>query len=424
MSPFDKKWRFWAVGIAIFAVAFAVRVGLAHQFVGLGSPPDFEAQPDQLDYELLAWRMSEGRGYTLEDGAPTARRLPGTSLALLPVYAVAGRNFMLGRLWFCLLSAATCLVVAWIGREAFGPVTGLVAAGWLAVYPNHAHTALHFVSEAPFGFLTAVSAALTLRAFRDVENYSGWCAAGVSWGVTALVRPNILLVLPLLWLMPLVRGRGEGRALLATRLGLLTAITCAVLLPWVARNQLVMGKAMLSTVNAPTFWGAHNSRTLSQKPGGWIRTSDLVDEDHPLTGGEIERSDAMWRYSEEFLRENFKSLPYLETMKMYRLMSPFEETDNKVVYWVFSAAWLIAAVFMILGLWFAARINGVAFYVLVCPLIAMVGTALIYYGAGRFRDSVAPLYLLFSALGLVVGAQRLIGPRVWRRREVVTDQGA
>ena len=49
-----------------------------------------------------------------------------------------------------------------------------------------------------------------------------------------------------------------------------------------------------------------------------------------------------------------------------------------------------------------------AAYVIVCPLLALVVTAAIYYGSDRFRDSVAPIYLVFTALGVVAMTRRLM----------------
>jgi 4-amino-4-deoxy-L-arabinose transferase-like glycosyltransferase len=396
--------------ILIFILALVIRVGLAAAFVGLEAPPDARANPDQLDYELFAWRMSQGEGFTLEDGTPTARRPPGTSLALLPVYALVGRSFAAGRLWFCLLSAATCLIVAWVGRDAFDPLTGLVAALWLAVYPNHAYYAMHFLSEVPFSLLVVAATGATIRAFRD-EVPLGWAgAAGLSWGLAGLVRPNILLVIPLFWLILLLRARGKWG--LVRRLAVMTALVCITVSPWVVRNRLVMGRPMLSTVHSYTFWGAHNHRILERRPGGWIEEAELIDRDHPLNGDELTRADLMWDYSQEFLTRNYRWIPYLTVMKLYRLLSPFSETPNRVVYWTFAVSWVMAAVWLIPGFFIAWRIDRLSTYLLASPLLAMVGTAMLYYGSIRFRDSVAPLYLLFGALGLVKSISRLIGSSV------------
>src|SRR6185436_15216524 len=74
--------------ILAFALALGIRIVVASAFQGLGSAPKFSAQPDQIDYEQLAFSLSTGAGYASPDGLPTARRPPGTSLTLLPAYAV------------------------------------------------------------------------------------------------------------------------------------------------------------------------------------------------------------------------------------------------------------------------------------------------------------------------------------------------
>ncbi len=75
-------------GLFVIALlAFALRVAVAAKFQGLAAPPDAASNPDPLDYEAFAWSVADGHGYALADGTRTARRPPGTSVALLPVYA-------------------------------------------------------------------------------------------------------------------------------------------------------------------------------------------------------------------------------------------------------------------------------------------------------------------------------------------------
>ena len=82
---------FWWTLAAIVLVAFGLRLGVAARFQGLSSPPDFDANPDQVDYENLGWRLCEGRGFSRADGTPTAFRPPGTPFLIAAVYEVCGR---------------------------------------------------------------------------------------------------------------------------------------------------------------------------------------------------------------------------------------------------------------------------------------------------------------------------------------------
>ena len=127
--------RLFLLHLAIFAVALAIRVGLAAGVIGLDASPKGEANPDQLQYERFAYYLSTGDGYVSQPGTPTACRAPGTSFLLAPVYSAFGRSFSAGRLWFCLMSAACCPLAGWIGHRVAGNGTGLLAAAWLAFTP-------------------------------------------------------------------------------------------------------------------------------------------------------------------------------------------------------------------------------------------------------------------------------------------------
>src|SRR5262249_2096099 len=138
----------------------------------------------------------------------------------------------------------------------------------------------------------------TLRALRSKScTKSSDFVAGLTWGLTILTRPQILPVAPIAWLLvPFSSG-----VTLRRNVAHLVAQTCTVMIvvtPWILRNTVVMGKPTLSTVGAYTFWGAHNEIVLRNRQlwGSWVRTSDLVDEEHPVAGNELEREAIVWRY--------------------------------------------------------------------------------------------------------------------------------
>ncbi|MGE0529216.1 MAG: ArnT family glycosyltransferase [Bdellovibrionales bacterium] len=403
------KGVFWGILGTSFVLGLLLRIALVIQFVGLESPPDPGAQPDQLDYELYAYQMSRGEGYTKADGAIALNRPPGTSFTLVGIYYLAGRDFGLGRIWFCFLSALTILAVGWLGALSFGRMTGGLAAILLALFPNHAYFPLHFVSEVPFALLVIVGSGLTILALRSQDQNRRWrqqgswflaCLAGVVWGFATLVRPNILLVIPLYWLVVFFLSQGNWIHLLR-QMVILSLLSGLTLFPWVLRNRLVVGQWTISTVGAYTFWGAHNEKTLRELPGGWIGPSKLTDADHPFVGEDLADAALAWKYSLAFLRDHTEDLPYLVMMKIYRLVSPFEETENRIIYWVFALAWLVTVPFLIMGIWHGLIQNRDETIILLVPILALVVTAILFYGSCRFRDSIAPSYLLFAAVGLL-----------------------
>ena len=394
--------------LVIFVAAFLLRLAVASTFVGLTSPPDGGAQPDQLDYEDLAFRLSAGLGYTLPSGTPTYHRPPGTSWSLLPVYVSVGRSYAFGRLWFCLLSALTCVATAWLGRIAFSPVVGLLAGLWLAVYPGHFYHSMHFVSEVPYGLFLTVGTAATLLAFRSTHQRQAMVAwillAALSWAMAIFTRPQMLLLAPLA-LAAFAANLYRRQTMLAVSLAAQVLLVIVFLAPWVARNAAVAGRATIASVGAYTFWGAHNERVLADPAlrGSWVRTSDLVDADHPLTGSERERESAAWRYGFDFIRRHPSAMPGLEVMKLVRLLSPFEDSPNRVVLWVLAAAWVCTAPFMMVGLIRVLRSDRRTAMVILAPILATVVSALVFYGSVRFRDSMAPLLVVLAASALVPG---------------------
>ena len=257
--PVGPITPYYAGLVLVFALALGIRVGVASVFQGLESAPKLSAQPDQIDYEQLAFSLSAGMGYATADGVPTARRPPGTSLTLLPVYAAIGRSFAGGRLWFCLLSAVTCLGVAWLASQCFGPVTGLVSAFWLALYPGHFYYSMHFVSEVPYAFWLTIACGLTVRMLRGESCINRFnLLSGVCWGLAVLTRPQIVLVVPLAALLALFSPRVTRQE--QSQLAIAGIVMCAVLVPWLARNAIVMRRRRCRPWAQSPSQGANNER--------------------------------------------------------------------------------------------------------------------------------------------------------------------
>ncbi len=93
-------------------------------------------------------------------------------------------------------------------------------------------------------------------------------------------------------------------------------------------------------------------------------------------------------------------MPGLVLARLRRLLSPFEPTANRVIYYAYAAAWLGTVPFVCYGIIALWRKDHIATLVLLTPLLATVITACIFYGCIRFRDSVAPVFLVFAATGL------------------------
>ncbi len=413
-----RSRRLFLVLIAIACFGFALRLGVAAKFQGLSAPPDAESNPDQLDYEEFGWQLAHGGGYTLKDGTPTARRPPGTSLALYPVYLLFGRDWAAARVWFCAISAATCLFTGLLAAELFGALAAIIAAALLALLPGHFYYAMHFLSEVPYGLAITAACWLVVRGLKrgdGIPPLRSVIGTGLLFGFALLTRPQVAfagLFAPLAALASSPANRGAR----LRQVLLVGVTTLALVVPWIVRNEVVLGKATLSTIGGFTFWGANNA-VIAADPataGSWMPVEPLIDASHPLDGTELENDAACWRYGLEFLRSNPGAIPRLLVMKLVRHLSPFRITSNRAVYWSFALAWLVVGPLAVIGAWLGLRRLRAATFVVLAPALSTLTTALIFYGSIRFRDADAPLYVVPAAAVIAI-AIRKVWPRIARR---------
>ncbi len=416
--------RFW---IVLFVVAFVIRIVVTHAFVGLGAAPDASANPDQVEYEALAYELAQGRGYQFE-GVVTARRPPGTSFALVPVYLCFGRNWALGRLWINLLSAVTCVASGMFAAKAFGDLAGRWAGVALTIYPGHFYYSMHFFSEPLFGWWILGYCLAVTWALSSPSQAKRWSIlAGVCSGMAILTRPQALFLLPagLCFLLLAPRSRRRS-AWISASVQLL--IAACVVGPWILRNQSALGKPTIATVGGYTFWGANNEVIDgdSARRGRWMPVDSLVDASRLLDGDEVQRESAAWAYGLAFWREHPARVPGLLLFKILRLLSPFPETPNRVVWFTFAIAWILAAPLVIGGVWLASRRNRNALVALGIPLVSILMATLVFYGSARIRDTGCVALMVFVGLSLAE-LHRYAGRSLGGSREgirVSADAGA
>lgn len=399
-----SRGRFWTALGAVFLLAFGWRLWATERFVGLGSPPDLNAQPDQRDYDEAAARLAAGDGYARVSG-PTYVRPPGTSVAIAVAYWAAGRSYLAARVWFCFLSAATCGLLGLLGARLFDRVTGIVAGGLLAATPAHWYYALHLVSELPFCLLIVAAVATSVaawRAERDSARLAGAIGTGLLYAAAALVRPQAIFAVPpavILFLVANPETRRRSWRFLVVALLAFAVVTGA----WVLRNARVVGHPTFAGIGSLTFWGAHNERVLTDPAlcGSWVSVSELLQgAGIPRPADEGQLVALAWRESAAFVRAHAGDLPRLEVCKLRQLGAVVLDSPNVAARIAFAAAWLFTAPLALAGVVAAWRRNRVEASLALLPILALLLAALVFYGSIRFRHSTEPLLVLFAARGL------------------------
>ncbi len=236
--------------LGILAIALILRV--IWVTYAARTPQDFH---DPLFYIFYANQIAEGNGYRIPDGTPTAYYPIGYAATLAGVFFLIKHtfipdNFTLAAAYFQIfLGLVTVALAFYVGRRLFGVTVGLLAAAWLALFPNLIYHTGTYLTETLFNTLVmAVLAVLVGSTWPKGELTRGrLIAAGVLLGAASLVRPIALLLLPLLIVAWLIGGARWQRA--GLQVGIVAVVTFAVIMPWSIRNFVVMDSPILISAN-------------------------------------------------------------------------------------------------------------------------------------------------------------------------------
>jgi len=262
--------------LIVAVVSLAVRVAVAVWAAGR-----FPPAADGTYYHQIATRIAEGHGYTWvwPDGVVTyAAHYPVGYPALVALgYAVFGAKPAVAMALNAVLGAASA-VAAWsLLPRATARAARLALAGGLAVglHPVLVPYTAAVMTEGVTTSLLVSAAALAARARVALEPRPWIVATGVLMGVATLVRPQSLVLAPVLgWLAAssastsgatASKHRYAGFRRTAMRAIVVTATALAICAPWTARNCVRMERCALVSVN-----GGWNLAIGTQtETGGW-----------------------------------------------------------------------------------------------------------------------------------------------------------
>jgi hypothetical protein len=231
--------------VLVGAIALALRLGVV-----AWARDKFPAVEDGHYYDVLARRLAAGAGYTWAwpDGAVTfAAHYPvGYPALLAGAYALLGASAGTAMLVNALVGAAGAAAVhRLVDGEGVARWRPLAAGLAVAAHPALLLYTPAVMTEGVTASLVVVAAALAARA-----RTGGWrwiAASGAVMGLACLVRPQSLLLAPVLGALGVAAPAGaRARAAGAT---LLTVVALTCLAPWTVRNCARMGRCALVSVN-------------------------------------------------------------------------------------------------------------------------------------------------------------------------------
>lgn len=313
------------------------------------------------------------------------------------------------RLFQFLLGSATAVMVFYMGHRLRGVVAGIMAGVLAALYGPLLFYEGAFLRAGPITFLNTL---LVLLLFTGTYHPGRWkaLAVGAVFGLSVLLKPNILIMLPVLvyWWRDSSRGMADkGHEKPSAKIKTYAAVAVFMVLGFVT----VMSPLWVRNIKAGVDVFAVSRRGALE----------FVEGNHP------DSPAAGWRLSEPVMEITVKSdrklLPAIaNTLELYKdrplqfaakqldktlaFLSGFEAPNNLNYYvekryvplFRFLPAWPHLLGIFILGLWFSRKTFRLSYPLYAYVVLYSLATIAFYF-LGRFRLPVVPVLCVFGGAG-------------------------
>jgi len=217
----------------------------------------------------IARSLATGQGFSSpmpEPSGPTALLPLGYPLVLAGIFRVFGvyaaQSAVAAYLLNCLFSALTSIALYRLGERLFGREAGLVAAAWLALYPQSIWHAVNTVWDTTLMGLALVALMTWLYGLPPRPTTAQLARTGLLMGLVALINPAPLSFYPAVALILWKRLRDQGSRGYR-EIAILTGSCLLVCVPWMARNALQVGSFTPRTSAGLNF-------RLGNDDGAWL----------------------------------------------------------------------------------------------------------------------------------------------------------
>lgn len=384
--------------------------------------------PDEIDYDAIARRLVEGRGY----GEQNARG-PLYSFFLYGIYSIVGPQLLTVRVIQSLIDSFSAVLVTLLGKSLFNRETGVVAGLGYAIYPFFVYFPGMLLSETLYSVLF-LAMVLTGDVFLKSRQARFFIIHGLLLGLAILCRPFAIVFLPSLaiyWFC-VFSSRSYRHPLLNTAAFLLCGI--AVVLPWSARNYIVHDQFIfVSNGGGRELWygsgpysrqsqikklpESMNAKLLQIGQGDYPGNEEFHSpqalqfiEDNPDLFGNVyidyERDRFLYSETFNFVLQNPLVFVKNYVYKVVYFWTPsiFTQTQNPHTRWLPSfigtASYGILLTLFILGVLSVRRRWDSFVFIYLVLGVHVLGSAL-FTASMRYRLPIEPLMLLFGSYFLV-----------------------
>jgi 4-amino-4-deoxy-L-arabinose transferase-like glycosyltransferase len=409
MVDASRPWKNAAIPVRWLLIAAAV--GLAARLAfGLAYWTGAPLTRDEQEYLSLARSLAGGHGFTYDSaltstGVEPFGRAPGypAFLALVggggapspsvPVPVQVAQS---------LVGALGVLMVGLVAHRLAGRRGAVLAAAGAAVYPPLVWISGYALSEAIFWPIGLLTAWLFDRALDHPRRTGVALTCGLALGIGTLVRPALVLFLPLAGLV-LLAGR-RPRTLVLMVVGVLVVVG-----PWTMRNYRHHGRLVfVASEGGVTFWTGNHP--LAVGDGDMAANVEIKIDNQRLRAehpgvGEEDMEPVYYRDAFSWIRANPAEWFALELRKVFYLIVPIgpSYTLHSTRYYALSVASYVPV--LLLAAVGAIRLRGRLGQVsgLWTLLASAVLVALVFFPQERFRIPIIdPSLVILAGAGLAL----------------------
>lgn len=237
--------------LGILLLGFVLRLGLM-----LSAIENLQRAyaPDTQSYMDFAWAMLKGGGWEY----PSAIRTPVYPLFLLTFLAVFGENLSIIIVGQIFVSTVNILLTYLLSRQLFADrQVALLAAGFMAFSVESITHSFYLLTETVFTFLYLLSVLFFLFGLLSCVGVEVGSKArmlfiflsGLFLGLSILTRPLVVYYSIVMVVLLLFEKENRVKKIILFIISLLLLIV-----PWIARNKLVIGIASISTISSQNLY--------------------------------------------------------------------------------------------------------------------------------------------------------------------------
>ena len=361
--------------------------------------------PDQREYLDIASSLLHGDGFSFTDPRFNARiyayRTPG-----YPTFVAAClANVTVVRIVQSILDTSTILAAFLLARRWLTPRESLIAALFVAFNPFLVYFSALILTETLFTTMLAWGLVLITS-----TRLRFWLAGGAILALCVLVRPGALAMPIIIAILAAITNRRSDPAYqrkwplpVGATMLLFMLVTLA---PWAYRNSRVVGASIWTTSNAGiTAYDGFNPDATGASDQSFIRSMPQLRR---MT--ETERNEYLANAASEFRRQYPRRAMELALTKIARTWSPRPLSDefSKPLYVAAALAYSVPFdVFVLIGLFRAARPVFTAKLLLISPAIYLTLASAMSVGSLRYRVPAEVPISVLAAAGLSWSWQQL-----------------